>query len=157
VPALTGLPADGTAQHVVGVARTIARDDMDGLRRSQLGVNLPQQIDQLWIHLSGLVLAPIAQDPVDLLHGVRQALASLHILDGQRFLAVDVVEGNRTVTSCIGRRRRAARDHREHDDDTGCEPPKAPLQTSIPLSARPRTRVPALLSPPSMSSDVAAL
>ncbi len=115
--ALAGLPAHGLAQHLVGRLRAIAGDDVDGLGRPQLVVDLPEQVDELGIHLRLLVLAPVAQDPVDVLHRLGDALAVLHVLDGQRLLGVDVVERDGAVARVVGRD--ARRPGREREQGCG--------------------------------------
>ena len=108
-------------------------------------MDLPEEIDQIGIHLGGFVFAPIAQDPVDLLHGVGKTLATLHVLDGQRFLAMDVVERKRAVARGVRRRRQRARGQREPDDETGQDPQRRlsnRLSPSQPGSASAAPRLP---------------
>jgi hypothetical protein len=58
-------------------------------------MHLPQQIDQLRVHLDWLLLAPVAQQRIDL--GQRRlVVAAVHLVgDGQIFVGVDVVERDR--------------------------------------------------------------
>ena len=47
-----------------------------GSLRAKLGVDLPKQVDERGIHSRLLVFAPVAQDPVDLLHRLGDVLAA---------------------------------------------------------------------------------
>ena len=126
VAALARLAADGAAQHVVGAARAVAGDDVDRLGRAQLGVHLPDQIDEVGVHLRRLVLAPVAQDPVDLLHRLGDALAVLHVLDGQRLLGVDAVEGDGAIARGVGGDAARAGHQRKHRHRHDCGYPANP-------------------------------
>ena len=74
---------------------------MDGRLRAELGVYFPEEIDELGIHGRRLVLAPVAQDPVDPLHGGRHELAVTLVGDGDSFLGVDVVERDRALGAAV--------------------------------------------------------
>src|SRR5262249_729322 len=74
--------------------RTIAADDVDRLLAADVAIDLPQEIDLLRVHLGGLVLAPVAQDPVDLLQRGVVVLAVALVGDGEVFAGVDVMQRN---------------------------------------------------------------
>src|SRR5690606_3051519 len=67
VLALLGDAAGTAAQHLVGRRRTIAADDVDVVARAGSPVNLPHEVEQARVDLDLLVLAPVAEDMVDLL------------------------------------------------------------------------------------------
>ena len=54
------------AQHGVGFRRTIAAHDPDRLVGAVFALHFPHQIDQVRIHVGLLALAPVAQEPVQL-------------------------------------------------------------------------------------------
>ena len=81
-------------------------------------MHFPKKIDGLGVHARGLVLTPIAHDPVDLLHSFGNVLAAFLVGDGQRFLGVDVEERDGAVAAVAGRRygvRRQARGRKKRD------------------------------------------
>ncbi len=120
VAALAGLPADGAAEHFIGAAGAIAADDMDRLGGAKLGMDLPDEVDEVGIDLDDLVLAPVAQSPVDLLHRLRDVLAVLHVLNGQRFLGVDAIEGDGSIACGVGRSARGTCHQRQCQDADYC-------------------------------------
>jgi hypothetical protein len=58
-------------------------------------VNLPQQIDQMRVHLDRLVLAPIAHQVIDFLEAFLVIAPVALVGDGKVLLGVNVVERNR--------------------------------------------------------------
>src|SRR5262249_34266415 len=77
VAALAGLASNRAPQQLVGAAGAVAGDNVDRFSGTKLVVDLPDEVDEIGIHLRRLILAPIAQNPVDLLHRLGNGLAVL--------------------------------------------------------------------------------
>ena len=54
------------AKHGVGPRRTVAGQNVDRLRRTQLAVDLPDDVEEVRVHFCRLVEPPIAHEPVQL-------------------------------------------------------------------------------------------
>ena len=111
VLALLGLSADSAAEHLVRLLRAIAADDVDRNLAAEFGVHLPEEIDGPRIHLGRLVLAPVAQEPVELLQGFGVVLAVLLVGDGDGLIRVDVMHRDRARVAERGDNLRRARAH----------------------------------------------
>ncbi len=83
------------AQHGVGLRRAIAADDVDRLLGSKLALHFPNEIDQVRILRDLFIAAPVAQDVVDLLQRLVVVTAVALVGDGEVFVGVDVVQGDR--------------------------------------------------------------
>ena len=101
---LARLAADRFAQHLVGIARAEAADDVDGLFGAQLRMHFPDQVDGFGIHVGRLIFAPVAHDPIDLLHRLGNELAVFLIGDRQGLFGVDVHQGNGAIGARAGSR-----------------------------------------------------
>ena len=55
------------AQHCVGLRRTVAGQDVDRLGRPGLAINLPDDVEEVRVHLGRLVEPPIPAEPVQLI------------------------------------------------------------------------------------------
>src|SRR5271154_2334308 len=55
------------AQHRVGLRRPVAGEDVEWLRRPGLAIDLPDDVEQMRIHLGRLVEPPIPAEPVQLI------------------------------------------------------------------------------------------
>ena len=94
------------AQHGVGSRRAVSADHLDRLFAADLAIDLPQQVEQMRVHVGLLFLAPVAHEPVELLQrGLVVAAIALEG-DGDVFAGMDVME--RTKCGCRLRRRRFA-------------------------------------------------
>src|SRR5947209_3050767 len=90
-----GNAAGAPAQRSVGRWRAVAADDPDRPLASDFALNLPQEINQMRVHPHGLVLAPVAQDGVDLVES-GFVVAAVHLVgDGQILVGVDVMQRDR--------------------------------------------------------------
>ena len=88
-------PLERRAQHGVGAGRTVAADHLDRLFAADVAIDLPQQIEQVRIHVGLLFLAPVAHEPIELLQrGLVVAAVALEG-DGDVFAGMDVVESER--------------------------------------------------------------
>ena len=86
-----GLPP----QHRVGLGRAIAAHDPDRFLGAGFALHLPHQVDEVRVHLGFLLLAPVAQEPIDLFQRrVVEAALTLEG-DGDVFAGVHVVHGDR--------------------------------------------------------------
>ena len=65
-----GDAARAPAQHRVGGGRAVGRDDVDRLLGLNLARDFPQDVEQLRVHPRLLVVAPVAQEVVELLQAV---------------------------------------------------------------------------------------
>ena len=54
------------AQHRVGLRRAVGGENVDRLRRSRLAIDLPDDVEQVGVHLGRLVEPPVATEPVEL-------------------------------------------------------------------------------------------
>src|SRR5690606_16896270 len=122
VLALLSLSAARLLEHAVGGTRAVTGDNVDRLARAEFVVHFPGEIDQFGIHGRRLVLAPVAQNPVDPLHGRGNELAVALVRNGDRLLGVNVVEGDRAIgaTVCTDRARADGGGGRA-DEDAGQE------------------------------------
>jgi hypothetical protein len=92
-------------QEGVCARAAIAANDVNGLRRTEVGVQLPQQVQRTRINGDGLVAAPVAHQVIDLLHGGRNVASVLHVSDRQILFGVDVIKRNRARFAARLRRR----------------------------------------------------
>ena len=77
----------------VGAGRAVAADHVDRLLAADRAIGLPQQIEQMRIHVGLLFLAPVAHEPVELLQRLVVVAAVTLEGDGDVFAGVDVMEG----------------------------------------------------------------
>src|SRR5439155_1259650 len=93
--AVLGDAATAVAQHGVGLGRAIAAHHLDRFLGADLVADLPDQIQQLRIHVGRLLAAPIPQEPVELferlvviaavaLEGDADVLAGVHVVQRER-------------------------------------------------------------------------
>ena len=54
------------AQHRVGLRRAVGGENVDRLRRAQFAIDLPDDVEQMRVHLGRLVEPPVAAEPVQL-------------------------------------------------------------------------------------------
>ena len=59
-------------------------------------MHLPQNVDGVGVHLGFFVAPPVAHDPVNFVHGFGDVGAAALVKDRNRFLGVDVCEGDCT-------------------------------------------------------------
>ncbi|ENN87375.1 hypothetical protein RHSP_26902 [Rhizobium freirei PRF 81] len=80
------------AQHLVGARRPEAADHVDEFVRTAFAVGFPDEVEQTRVHLGRLVLAPVAQDTVQLFQTVRIELAIALVSDDGLFAGMDVID-----------------------------------------------------------------
>ena len=95
--AVLGDRARAAAQHGIGLRRPIAADDMDRLVGSGLLIDLPEQVVQVRIHGLRFLLAPVADQIIQLGEPGRIVDAVPLEDDGRLLMRVHVVDGQRTV------------------------------------------------------------
>ncbi len=83
------------AEHGVGLRRTVAADDLDRLAGIGLALHLPHQIDQVRVHVGLFALAPVAQEPIELLQRRLVVPAVALVGDGDVFVGMHVVQRDR--------------------------------------------------------------
>jgi hypothetical protein len=83
-------------QEGIGLRRAITANNMNRGARAQIGVQLPYEVDGLGINGDHFVATPIAHEVIDFLHGRGNIAAFHHVGDGDAFLGVYMIEGNRT-------------------------------------------------------------
>ena len=119
VLALLGHALGAGAQHGIRRGRAIAAQHRDALLAAHVPVDLPNEVEQLGVHLGGLGMAPVAQEPVKLLQRLR-VIATLALEgEGPAFLGVVVVEGEGARVAIGHRvleRGRADEDDRQRGD-----------------------------------------
>ena len=82
-------------QHGVGFRRTVAAHHPDQLLGAGFALHLPDQVDEVRVHLGLLLLPPVAQEPIDFfesgfvvaaitLEGDRDVFAGVHVVHGDR-------------------------------------------------------------------------
>src|SRR5262249_26538913 len=88
----------------VGLGRAVSAYDPDRFLGADLAMNLPQEVDQMGIHLDHLRFAPVTQQVVDFPERL-VVIPTVHLVgDGQFLVGVDVVEGDRprlAVGPCV--------------------------------------------------------
>ncbi len=99
VAAFARLATDGLAQHFIRAARTVAGDDVDRLLGAELGMHLPEEIEEGWVHAGRFVGAPVTEGVVEFFERAGNGLAVLAEIDRCRFLVVDVEERDRAVVA----------------------------------------------------------
>lgn len=65
---------------------------MDRLSRTSFLIDLPDQIEQGWIHSGDFIASPVAHEPVELAQACSVELAVALIGDGCRFFGMGVVK-----------------------------------------------------------------
>ena len=110
-----GDAARAPAQHRVGGRRAVRRDDVDRLLGLHLARNFPQDVEQLRVHPRLVVVAPVAQEIVELFQAVFVVAAVALERDGDVVVAVGVakVDGARVAVRHHGLQRVAAHDERK--------------------------------------------
>src|SRR5262249_21618007 len=89
-------PAGASAQHRIGFGRAVAADHLDRLSSAGFAISVPQQIEQMGIHVSLFLAPPVAHEPVELLERTI-VIASIALEgDGDVFTGVRVVERKST-------------------------------------------------------------
>ncbi len=91
------------AQHGIGGRRAIAAQHRDAFLGTHLPIDLPHEIKQFRVHVRGLGMAPVAQEPVELLQGLR-IVAALALECEDTALARIVVEHGERARIAIGHR-----------------------------------------------------
>ena len=79
----------------IGGGRTVGRDDADRLLGADLAHHFPQDVEQLRVHPREVVVAPVAQEVVELLQPVFVVAAVALEGDGDLVVAVGVLERDR--------------------------------------------------------------
>ncbi len=95
VLAFARLSATRAPEHIVRTFRTVTADHMNRHLGAKFLVHLPNDVDGVGIDLCRNVLAPIAHEPVDLLHRLGNELAAPLVGHGELFFGMDVIERNR--------------------------------------------------------------
>jgi hypothetical protein len=86
-------PGGARAQHGVGAGRAVTADHLYRLRAADLAIDLPQQIEQVGVHVGFFFLTPIAHEPVELFQRGLVVVAVALVGNGDVFAGVDVMEG----------------------------------------------------------------
>ena len=86
-------PRGAAAQHGVGGGRAIGGDDLDRLLAVDVAVDFPEDVEQLTVHLGLVLVAPVAQEVVELLQRLFVIAAVALEGDGEVFVGMGVVEG----------------------------------------------------------------
>ena len=100
--------AGGSAQHRVGLWRSIGAEDLeDPVRISEAALYIVEQIEESWIHGDAAVGAEITQEVVQLMQGAALVVVADAIDQRDLFFGVEMVEGERTclVFSLFGKNR----------------------------------------------------
>ena len=110
------------AQHRVGLRRAVGRNNHDRLGCSGGPVGLPDHVEQARIHPGAIVIAPIAQEPIELFENRRiiGAVDAEGRLD--RFAGMGMIEVQRAGVAVGGRRLGRGRndDARQQRRYSGC-------------------------------------
>ena len=83
------------AEHGVGFRRAIGGDDLDRLLAADVAIDFPDDIEQVGIHRSLFLGAPVTQEVVELLQGLFVKAAVALEGDGEVFAGMGVMEGER--------------------------------------------------------------
>ena len=109
-------------QDGIGMRRTIGRDDVDRLARAALAIGFPNHVKQAWVHRDLVVVAPVAQEAVQLFE-CRAIILAIDAKGRRNALArVGVVEIDRAgvaVGNGVLRLRRQGRPEDESKQATG--------------------------------------
>ena len=92
VLALLGDARAARAQHRIGRRRAIAGDDIDEGVGAALAIRLPDQVQEPRVDLGLLALAPVAQEPVDLLELAAVVAAVALVGEAALLLGMQIVE-----------------------------------------------------------------
>ena len=95
--AIARLAAGGPPQHLVGGARAIAANQVDGLFGANVVVHLPNEVDERGVHLDFLVPPPVPHEVIERLQRLGDEFAIPLEGDVNRFLRVNVEHGNRAI------------------------------------------------------------
>ena len=107
VLAVLGDALRAAAEHAVGRRRAIAAHHLDVIVRSGLLVDLPEQVEQMRVHLDHAVLAPVAQELVERLEAVAVVNAIALVDDDGALVGVEIVEPERPLAGeAVSRGRR---------------------------------------------------